>query len=363
MGFFKRLVNTAIKLPKEELNATSNQTAPVKGDRKSSFKEESVETSKPAMQSVPLEESSPSMTSEDIKDETAKTVSQQTSDTNSRPLKEIKEKADMNTTKELPLFELKGNVLIGNSNVNDKNFRDPFLYLRDLPIAPEKIEEIDLSKCHNLTKLAREPFMYLKGIRKIILPESLESIWKSALSGCEMLKTIVFPKSLRNIEIYAFESCKSLQFLYLPDSVENVGRGAFFKSNLSYVVMPRSLKSSDNWIGAFHIDMSKCENIKSIPGNCAGRDCKVIYLPPMIKEIGKDAINVSQTVVYAPATIRSFDRILAKTVICYSGKFEIMEISASSRIKVLPEFYERLKAKYGNNVEVMDLCDQFMYEK
>lgn len=64
-------------------------------------------------------------------------------------------------------------------------------------------------------------------LEEITLPNSIQSIEKSAFFGCSSLKKINFPESLTTIGDEAFEGCSALESVTLPDSLTSLGRKAF----------------------------------------------------------------------------------------------------------------------------------------
>ena len=87
--------------------------------------------------------------------------------------------------------------------------------------------EIDLLEV-NLPILFGHAFYGNKMIKKVTLPENLETIENSAFCDCESLTTIEMPAgSLEAIGDYAFSNCKSLTSIEIPCGVETIGKGAF----------------------------------------------------------------------------------------------------------------------------------------
>lgn len=64
-------------------------------------------------------------------------------------------------------------------------------------------------------------------IRKVILPNTVKSIGKSAFYECTNLEEITLPDGLEIIEEKAFANCKKLRRVYVPDSVKHIGSCAF----------------------------------------------------------------------------------------------------------------------------------------
>jgi len=57
-----------------------------------------------------------------------------------------------------------------------------------------------------------------KGLKKIVIPSSVESIGKSAFRGCYALESLVIPDSLTDLGEWALSSCVSLRNVEVSDS-------------------------------------------------------------------------------------------------------------------------------------------------
>ena len=71
--------------------------------------------------------------------------------------------------------------------------------------------------------------LFLKGeeVKDLIIPEGVESIGKSAFSGCDGLTSVVIGDSVTSIGCYAFSGCDSLTSVTIGNSVTSIGEGAF----------------------------------------------------------------------------------------------------------------------------------------
>lgn len=64
-------------------------------------------------------------------------------------------------------------------------------------------------------------------IRRLVLPDGLNSIGNRAFFDCNNLTTVTIPNSVKEIGAYAFGNCDSLAMLKLGSRVEIIGVGAF----------------------------------------------------------------------------------------------------------------------------------------
>ncbi len=81
-----------------------------------------------------------------------------------------------------------------------------------------------------------------KGLKSIILPNTIKSIEWSAFRDCDKLKTVLLPNSVTEIGGYVFLDCDSLSSVEIPSSVESIGSGVFWNcTNLSSIKVYQSV--------------------------------------------------------------------------------------------------------------------------
>ncbi len=115
------------------------------------------------------------------------------------------------------------------------------------------------------TKISDGVFKDRQDIRRVILPDSVRVIGKSAFSGCSQLKEINMPADLQEIGELAFKNCIQLERVTLSAGVQQINRFVFDGcSSLSSVTVPGTLASIDAY--AF----SNCSSLKTImlPHGC-----------------------------------------------------------------------------------------------
>lgn len=117
-----------------------------------------------------------------------------------------------------------------------------------------------------------DPDYFWPDLRKIIIPDSVVQIGKSAFKGCNMLETIVIPDSVVSIGDEAFSDCGALKEIIIPDSVTSIGDGVFENCvSLKTMALPDTIERVGK--GLF----TDCFNLKEI------------VIPDSIKNIDKDA--------------------------------------------------------------------------
>jgi len=109
-----------------------------------------------------------------------------------------------------------------------------------------------------ITEIASDVFEDNEQIKKVILPERLESIGNFAFQDCYNLKEIEFGDKLTFIGDSAFWNC-GFEKLTLPNSVETIYPYAFFRNkNLVEITLPQNLK--DITLGTFN----ECEKLEKV---------------------------------------------------------------------------------------------------
>lgn len=117
------------------------------------------------------------------------------------------------------------------------------------------LNELDLSK----TKLTTISYGLINdsNVKKVILPNTINSIGKVAFYKCEKLDNIIIPDSVKSIGNSAFMQCKSLESIVIPDSVTTILSQAFDNcSALTSINIPNSVTNIGS--NAF----AGCTNIK-----------------------------------------------------------------------------------------------------
>lgn len=87
------------------------------------------------------------------------------------------------------------------------------------PVFPESLENVAFAEGSNLKIVGCGAF---KGcaINEIILPDKVETIYSSAFSLCENLKSISLPDSVNDIGYGAFSGCDSLESINIPANAD-----------------------------------------------------------------------------------------------------------------------------------------------
>ena len=119
--------------------------------------------------------------------------------------------------------------------IGDNAFEDNYL---QYVVLPDSLEELGIFA-----------FAGGKYIKEVHFPANMTTIPAVSFSGCLKLKTIEWPQKLKKIEERAFENCNFEKFK-IPDTVESVGRSAFYNcSRLKTITVGKSVREiSKNFV-------------------------------------------------------------------------------------------------------------------
>ena len=122
-----------------------------------------------------------------------------------------------------------------------------------------------------VTEIDTGAFMNCTALEKAVLPDTVTVIGRRAFAYCTQMQAVNLPDGLRTIGDYAFESCTGLEKIRLPDGLDRIGAGAFSQcENLKTLTLP--------------------EGLETIPRLCFYRTAvSVITVPASVKEIGQQA--------------------------------------------------------------------------
>lgn len=80
------------------------------------------------------------------------------------------------------------------------------------------------------------------GIKKVVLPDTVEKIGYQAFNYCPDLEEVVFGKGLKEVDYFAFNACDSLKELIFPEGLTTISEMPFgICANLKEVYLPASV--------------------------------------------------------------------------------------------------------------------------
>ena len=124
---------------------------------------------------------------------------------------------------------------------------------------PDSVETIGAYAFHGCSALER-----------VSLPAKLQEISLRMFHGCAALEQMTLPEGLKNIDDYAFYGCSSLKSLRLPESVERIGKYAFYNCRkMAEINIP--LATTDLNMGMFlncdalqYMTFGRCRHISDL---------------------------------------------------------------------------------------------------
>lgn len=121
----------------------------------------------------------------------------------------------------------------------------------------ENLKSVVIS--NSVTSIKRCAFYCCSSLNNLVIPNSVTSIETSAFLGCEALKSVVIPNSVTSIGNKVFQGCSDLLDVVIPNSVKSIGDQAFYGCNkMTSVTLPDSLISIGNQAFGF------CSSLTSI---------------------------------------------------------------------------------------------------
>ncbi len=135
----------------------------------------------------------------------------------------------------------------------------------------------------------RATFINCNNLKKVVLPDSLKKIGKSAFENCYKLADFSIPNGVVEIGSYAFADCDSLVSITIPNSVISMSYNIFeYCSNLAEVKLPDNLEYIPSYM--FYV----CPKLKSID------------IPEGTEQIGASAFAYSGlTSITIPASVNA----------------------------------------------------------
>ena len=112
---------------------------------------------------------------------------------------------------------------------------------------------------YSVTAISGAIFQDNTRIKRVTIPDAINSISNSCFKGCTSLEYVSLPSKLTSINSYMFYGCVSLNSITIPENVTHIGDNAFYNcSNLSKIIITDNVVDIES--GAF-TNCVKLENI------------------------------------------------------------------------------------------------------
>ena len=131
---------------------------------------------------------------------------------------------------------------------------------------------------NTIKSIGKRAFVYSK-IKRINLPEGLETIDDEAFRDCSSLELAELPSTVKHLGNKAFDRCGSITISELPESIETLGSSVF-----GGLISPKKMKS-----------FTLPDNLTEIPDSMFHDrwGLKELHLPANLKKIGKASVTWS----------------------------------------------------------------------
>ena len=104
----------------------------------------------------------------------------------------------------------------------------------------------------------KKAFSENRRIKTVKLPNTLRGFGERAFENCTSLESIVIPDSVDRISESMFSGCSSLKSVEFSPSIEYIMNGAFGRSGLEFVALPKTVTS------IYDFAFAECENLKLV---------------------------------------------------------------------------------------------------
>jgi len=148
-----------------------------------------------------------------------------------------------------------------------------------------------------VTIIGDSAFKGNESIKKVVLPDGLETIYDGAFGQCPSLESVEIPDSVTKIGIGVFAQTNNLKSIVWPSSAEEIGYNSFQESGLESIAIPEGVKTIGDY--AFQ----GCESLKNVTMGSTVRELgwgafegcisleAIDFLPAGLKEIPNSAFK------------------------------------------------------------------------
>lgn len=154
---------------------------------------------------------------------------------------------------------------------------------------------------NGVTSIGKSAFQYCNSLESIIIPNSVTSIGSSAFNQCRSLLSITIPEGLTSIEGATFYQCVLLTSITIPSTVTSIGRNAFYQCyELRNITIPDNVTSIglNAFFGCTSLQYNTLGNGEYLGNN---ENPYVVLVSTISKEITKIDIHNDTKLIYSTA--------------------------------------------------------------
>jgi hypothetical protein len=161
------------------------------------------------------------------------------------------------------------------------------------------ITSINLGDVTGLTYIPDNICTSVSNLKKVILPDGVETIGSYAFANCNSLEYINLPNTIKEIKGYCFNKCILKSLTSLPKSLETIGNYAFASSDICFSALPENVQNIGMavfYFSTFRTDSFEWpESITKIPDlTFAGSINLNLVIPSSVTEIGGEAFECNE---------------------------------------------------------------------
>ena len=168
------------------------------------------------------------------------------------------------------------------SNINSVTIGDGVKKLPSDFVSGSKITSVSLP--NSVDSIYSSAFSGCTGLTSIDIPNSVTYIGNSAFNGCSGLTSIVIPNSITSIDFDTFRGCSGLTSISIPNSVTHIDCYAFFNCDgLANITVESGNTTYDS--------RNNCNAIIETSSNTLVIGCKNTIIPNSVTTIGSSAFD------------------------------------------------------------------------
>lgn len=180
---------------------------------------------------------------------------------------------------------------------------------------------------NTVDSIARTAFNCCRGLTEITIPEGVKKIGEWAFSFCYNLRNVNISNTVTTIDNSAFEACSSLKSIFIPKGVSKIGNGVF--ANCGEI---SSIKVDEE--NKYYDSRENCNALICKDGDVLIRGCVNTSIPNSVKTIGSYAFSNCEGL----KSIIIPDNVIAIELGAFSQCGDLEEIKISGNVRTLGDY-------------------------